>query len=97
MDIDKIANIAKRVATAYVGAAGGGVSEAYAHPTVDLDGREALRIVIILPSSAVARIEEGDAAINTLFEIKELLQREGEDRFPYIEYATKEEAEGAAT
>jgi len=61
-------------------------------PTVDSEGRDALRITIVIESGAAARIK-GDAALDTLVQIQDRLREAGEERFPIVEYATKEELE----
>jgi hypothetical protein len=68
------------------------VSGIISEPTVDSQGREALRITIVIPPGAAAKIK-GDAALDTLVQIQERLRDAGEERFPIVEYATKEELE----
>jgi hypothetical protein len=46
----------------------------------------------VIESGAESRIG-GDAALDTLVGIKDLLRREGEERLAIVEYATKEELE----
>ena len=68
------------------------VADVLAEPAIDSEGHEALRITIVVESSATARIK-GDAVLNTLVQIQDRLQQAGEDRFPIVEYATKDELE----
>lgn len=65
-------------------------------PTVDSVGDPALRIRITVTPVSTAAIS-GDAALRTLHEVHRLLQEQGEDRFPIIEYATPAEAERAGS
>jgi hypothetical protein len=60
--------------------------------TVDFEGRDAVRITIVLdPAAAASMKSRGDAVLDTLVEIKQALRNEGEERFPIVEYATQEE------
>jgi hypothetical protein len=56
----------------------------------DSMGQPALQITIIIPTGAEKKIQ-GDATLNTLVQIQERLHKEGEDRFPIIEYSTTRE------
>jgi hypothetical protein len=67
-------------------------SSLVAEPRIDSEGREALRITIVIKPGAVARIS-GDAALDTLVQIQDRLREAGEERFPIVEYATEEELE----
>jgi hypothetical protein len=57
---------------------------------VDSEGHEALRITIVIKPGAASKIG-GDAALDTLVQIQDRLRREGEERFPIVEYATPKE------
>jgi hypothetical protein len=46
--------------------------------------------MIIIAPSAVRRLR-GDAVLDTLMEIRQRLDAEGDARFPIVEYATQEE------
>jgi hypothetical protein len=59
-------------------------------PAVDSDGNDAVRITIIIAPSAVRRLR-GEAILDTLVELRNRLDAEGEARFPIVEYATQEE------
>ena len=61
-----------------------------AQPSVDSEGRHALRIIIVLTPGSVPAIG-GDAALDTLVQIREKLHAAGEERLPIVEYATLEE------
>ena len=86
----RIIEIAENVARANLTSAR--VSGIISEPTVDSQGREALRITIVIPPGAPAKIK-GNAALDTLVQIQEKLREAGEERFPIVEYATKEELE----
>jgi hypothetical protein len=59
---------------------------------VDSEGRDALKITIVLMPGSTASIEsKAEAVLDTLVQIKNRLQEEGEERFPIVEYATQEE------
>ena len=87
---NKIVKIAKDVATANLKSSS--VSNVVSEPATDSTGRDAVRITIILKPGAAAKID-GDAALDTLVQIQDRLRKAGEERFPIVEYATKEELE----
>jgi hypothetical protein len=64
--------------------------------TVDSVGDPALRIKITVTPVSTAEIS-GDAALKTLHEVHRVLQEQGEDRFPIIEYDIPAEAERAGS
>lgn len=84
---DKIAQIAHRVAAAHLG---GAIDDVMSAPTTDSQGRDALRITIVIKSGSAAKLG-GNAILDTLVQIQEELRESGEDRFPIVEYATQEE------
>lgn len=59
-------------------------------PTVDYDGRDALRITIVLKPGVVTKLD-GDDLLDTLVQIQQSLLKSGEERFPMVEYATQAE------
>jgi hypothetical protein len=61
-------------------------------PALDSDGRDALRIIIVLKPGMAARLT-GDQSLDTLVKIQNDLQKSGEDRFAFVEYATEAELE----
>jgi hypothetical protein len=90
IDNAKIAQIATQIATANLSAST--VSSAMSESTVDSEGRDALRITIVLKPGTTASIErKGTAVLDTLVQIKRKLEEEGEERFPIVGYATEEE------
>lgn len=69
-----------------------GVEAVHSEPAVDSQGKDALRITITITSpDNIPSI--GDKLLDTLFEIQTQLAEKGEERFPIIEYATKDELE----
>ena len=58
--------------------------------TVDSQGDEAVRITITLRSASKIA-ESGGPLLDTLSEISTLLQKNGDSRFPIIEYAAEDE------
>jgi len=87
---EKIAQIAAQIATANLSVSS--VSTATSESTVDSEGRDALKITIVLtPGSTAAIKSKASAVLDTLVQIKKKLQEEGEERFPIVEYATSEE------
>jgi len=73
----------------------GSVTEVLTEPAIDSAGRDALRITIVIEPGAAARFR-GDAVLDTLVQIQDRLQEAGEDRFPIVGYATKDELENGA-
>ncbi len=67
-----------------------GRERVFSELTVDSDGRDALRIMIVLKSDGVDAIT-GYMALDTLVEISAALLAADDDRFPIIDYATEEE------
>lgn len=59
-------------------------------PAIDSEGREALRVTIVIRPGAAKQLG-GDAVLDTLVNVQARLQEMGEQRFPIIEYATEEE------
>jgi hypothetical protein len=88
LDKSSIDQIATQVATANLSSQN--VTSVMSSTATDSEGREALRITIIIPPSAELKIE-GSAALTTLVQMQESLQKAGEERFPIIEYATEKE------
>jgi hypothetical protein len=60
-------------------------------PMVDLNGDDAWRVLIVLQSDAVDKID-GDTVLDNLIQIHNRLWERGEeDRLPFVEFATEEE------
>ena len=83
LDNTKIAQIAQNIATANLTT--GSVKTVTTSPTTDSEGRDAVLIRIVLTPGSSEAIP-GDATLDTLTEIQKSLQKEGEERFPIIEY-----------
>jgi hypothetical protein len=66
------------------------VTSVVSEPFVDSEGREALRITIVIAPKFSAKIK-GDKSLDTLVEIQNRLRKAGEERFPLVEYATEKE------
>lgn len=90
---DKIRGIVRNIATANLGSAN--VRDFLSEPTTDLDGNEALRITIVLASESSAAAMTGDAILNTLVQVHDELLKEGDQRFPFIRYATVEDLQAS--
>ena len=84
----KIIEIAQKVAVANLSSAA--VKSALSESAVDSQGREALRITIVIEPGAAEKFK-GEAVLKTLVEIQNQLQRAGDERFPIIQYATEED------
>ncbi len=85
---NKILKIARDAATANLSSSA--VSQVLSEPTTDSEGRDALRITIVIKPNALGRLT-GDAALDTLVEIQSNLRQAGEERFPIVEYSTESE------
>jgi hypothetical protein len=88
LDFLTIEKIATRAAKAQV--ADAGLERIVVAPAVDSDGRDALRITLVLKPEAV-RALSGDAALDLLVSVQQELARRDEERFPIVEYATEAE------
>lgn len=88
LEFATIEAIAKRVAKGQV--ADAGLERVVTEPMTDSQGKDALRITVVLTPQA-AQALSGDGALDLLVELQNALQREGEERFPIIEYATEQE------
>jgi len=83
LDKTKIDQIAQNIAKANLTT--GSVKSVVSSPTVDSEGKDALLIRIVLTPGSSSGIK-GDAALDTLTQIQSSLQKQGEERFPIIEY-----------
>lgn len=61
-------------------------------PTTDSQGREALKITVVIAPNAIQTLE-GGAVLDALVRLRERLREMREDRIPIIEYATEAELE----
>jgi hypothetical protein len=88
LEREKIDQIAKDVAAANLGTAN--VAQVNSELMADSEGREALRITIVIPEQALKKIS-GDAALSALVDMQKRLHNAGEERFAILECATPEE------
>lgn len=59
-------------------------------PTIDLQGRDALKVTVVIAPGAVERLE-GGVVLDALVRLRARLREMGDDRNPIIEYATEAE------
>jgi hypothetical protein len=90
LQLDKISEAARQVASANLNP--GTIVSASSEPSVDSEGRDALRIMMIVKPETVSDIS-GDKVLDILVQTQARLQREGEERPVTIEYGTPEEVE----
>lgn len=90
LELAKIAETVEKVAKSHLKPQI--VTRAFAEPVIDSEGREALRVTIVIQPGAMSRLK-GDAVLDTLVEIQDRLREVGEERFAIVEYATKDELE----
>ncbi|HYW16964.1 MAG TPA: hypothetical protein VE891_12540 [Allosphingosinicella sp.] len=88
LDFVTIEKIAAKAAEARV--ANPGLERVVAKPTTDSEGRDALRITLVLRPEAVDALS-GDAALDLLVSLQRDLQSKGEERLAIVEYATENE------
>jgi hypothetical protein len=88
LDTQRIAEIAREVARTQVAEAV--LERIVMEPAIDSEGREALRIILVLKPKAVQKLT-GDQALDVLVGVQQKLEAEGEERFPIVEYATEQE------
>jgi hypothetical protein len=58
-------------------------------PTADFEGRDALKVTVVIAPGSVRRI--ADRALDALVALRKRLHELGDDRFPIVEYATEAE------
>jgi hypothetical protein len=88
LDAQKITRIARDVARTQV--AGASLKRIMTEPATDSEGKEALRIILVLKPQAARKLT-GDQALDLLVGIQQKLEASGEERFPIVEYATERE------
>jgi Flp pilus assembly protein CpaB len=66
------------------------VLRAIAVPWVDLDGDDTWRVTIVIEPDAVDAID-GAAVLDNLVALHERLRQYGDERLPFVEFATEEE------
>jgi len=65
-------------------------------PIIDIDGQEALQITIVMASNFPASGLEGRKVVDTMVKVHDRLQEWGEERFPFVNFATEDELENSA-
>ena len=70
--------------------AAGGLERVLAEPATDSDGKEAVRITLVVTPKTATSLT-GDQALDLLIEVQNRIQEAGDERFPIIEYATEQE------
>ena len=88
LDRTKVISIARAAATANLTSTA--FSNVISEPTTDSEGRDALRITIVIEPGVATKLN-GDALLDTLVQIQDNLRKAGEERFPIVEYATEKE------
>lgn len=58
-------------------------------PDSDADGSEGIRVTVVLVGDDASL--SGDEALNTIVELRQALQRAGDDRFPFIDFTNESE------
>jgi len=89
LDIDRITEIARNVYRQKLGPKR--VEDVKVKATIDSQGDEALRVIVVIVPSALKYLRRGEEVSAARFEFGEQLERAGEGRFPIVEYATREE------
>lgn len=69
-----------------------GVRAVSSEPATAFEDEEAVRIMIVLTSDAVAQLAAGLAG-DTVVQIMDRLREAGEERFPLLQFATEQELE----
>ena len=65
------------------------IAQVSSRPGIDSDGLDVLRVVIVLSGRDDSLT--GDAALNTIVDIRRALQENGDGRFPYVEFTNEHE------
>jgi len=88
LDYDEISRVVEKAARPALGRKN--VVCVFTEPGSDAEGKDALRITIVVTSDAVETLE-GDALLKNLLNVHEALWQQGEERTPMVGYATEEE------
>lgn len=88
--LSQSAEIARSVASGKFGAEA--VEDARAEQASGSDGRDAVRITVVLKPDVAERLRD-DTVLEALVEIHERLDSAGEERLALVEYATRSELE----
>jgi hypothetical protein len=84
----QIQTLMKRIAAGVL--PGNQLVEVRSEPTVDADGKDALRITLVISDEA-ANTLTGEQLSSLLLDIHDCLLNEGDERFPLIYYATPDD------
>jgi hypothetical protein len=88
LDLEKVSQIATDAAKANLGPQN--VIRVVSEPTTDYEGDEALNVLIVI-APGVAESAKDLAFLNILAQISDRLLEAGEERFPFVHYATEDE------
>ena len=88
MDKTRIELLAKQAATSTLGT--GSVKSVISAPMIDSEGEEALRLTIVMSPGFVAALNEGSKVVDTMVRVHDTLEKEGEKRFPFVDFAEAE-------
>lgn len=56
---------------------------------IDADGLEGLRVTVVLMGDDMSL--SGDEALNTIVDLRQALQKAGDDRFPFVDFTNESE------
>ncbi len=88
LDLQRVNQMATDIAIAHFEREN--VSRVVSDRAVDSAGDEALRIMIVFTGKSIPPLS-GEAIIANLSQLSDELQRNADERFPILEYATEEE------
>jgi hypothetical protein len=89
LELPQIGEMLKQIATGVLPAHE--LLEIRTEPSVDADGRESLRITLVLTDEA-AKTFTGEQASRLLLDLHDSLLNKGEERFPVLYYATPDDS-----
>jgi hypothetical protein len=88
LNYDEISRLVEKTARTALGKKN--VVRVFTRPGIDVEGKDALRITIVVTPDAVDNID-GDALLDNLLKVHEDFEHLGEERTPIVGYATEEE------
>jgi hypothetical protein len=89
MDIGRIRELAREVFRRKLGPKR--VEDVVVEPRTDSLGNDALRVLVVISPLALKQLKNGEDTAIARFEFGQQLELAGEERFPIVEYATREE------
>jgi hypothetical protein len=89
LDIGRITELARDVFRRKLGPKR--VEDVVVEPRADSLGNDALLVLVVISPSALKQLKNGEDVATARFEFGQQLELAGEDRFPIVEYATREE------